>query len=69
MLFRYLKVLKKNIFLIIVIITLIIVSSVTKGKTATITSTLAGIAMIYGGFTFIMWIIRTPTKKEKDEGL
>jgi prepilin signal peptidase PulO-like enzyme (type II secretory pathway) len=69
MVFRYLKVFKKNIFLIIVIITLIIVSSVTKGKTATITSTLAGIAMIYGGITFIMWIIRTPTKKEKDEPL
>ena len=67
MVLRYLKVFKKNIFLIIVIITLIIVSSVTKGKTATITSTLAGIAMIYGGITFIMWIIRTPTKK--DEGV
>ncbi len=64
---RYLKVFKKNILLIIVIITLIVVSSVTKGKTATITSTLAGIAMIYGGITFIVWIIRTPTKKEEDE--
>ncbi|MEJ7685094.1 MAG: hypothetical protein WKG06_46065 [Segetibacter sp.] len=39
----------------------------TKGKTETITSTLAGIAMIYGGITFIIWIIRTPTKREKDE--
>lgn len=64
---RYLKVFKKNIFLIIVIIALIIVSSVTKGKTASVTSVLAGIAMIYGGITFIIWIIRTPTKKEKDE--
>ncbi len=64
---RYLKVYKRNILLIIVIITLVIVSSVTTGKTATITSTLAGIAMIYGGITFIIWIIRTPTKKEKDE--
>ncbi len=64
---RYLKVFKKDILLIIVIITLIVVSSVTKGKTATITSTLAGIAMIFGGITFIVWIIRTPTKKEKDE--
>lgn len=64
---RYLKVFKKNILLIIVIIALIIVSSVTKGKTASVTSVLAGIAMIYGGITFIIWIIRTPTKKEKDE--
>lgn len=67
MLSRYLKVLRKNILLVIVIITLIIVSSVTKGKTATITSTLAGIVMIYSGITFIIWLIRTPTKREKDE--
>lgn len=67
MVFRYLKVFKKNIFVVILIITLIIISSKTKGKTATITSTLAGIAMIYAGITFIIWIIKTPTKKEKDE--
>ena len=67
MLSRYLKVFKKKIFLIIITIALIIVSSVTKGKTATITSTLAGIALIYAGFTYIVWIIKTPTKKEKDE--
>jgi hypothetical protein len=67
MLTRYLKVFKKKIFLIIITIALIIISSVTKGKTATITSTLAGIALIYAGFTYIVWIIRTPTKKEKDE--
>lgn len=64
---RYLKVFRRNILLIIVIIALIIVSSVTKGKTASVTSVLAGIAMIYGGVVFIIWIIRTPTKKEKDE--
>ncbi len=67
MTFRYLKVFKKKIFLIILIIALIIASSVTKGKTAKTTSVLAGIAMIYGGITFIIWIIRTPVKKEKDE--
>ena len=67
MLSRYLKVFKKKIFLIIITIALIIVSSVTKGKTATITSTLAGIALIYAGLTYIVWRIKTPTKKEKDE--
>lgn len=64
---RYLKVFRKKIFLIIITIALIIVSSVTKGKTAKITSTLAGIALIYAGFTYIVWIIKTPTKKETDE--
>ncbi len=66
---RYLKIFKKKIFLIIVTITLIIVSSVTKGKTATVTATLAGVALIYAGITYIVWIIKTPTKKEKDEGI
>lgn len=69
MLTRYLKVFKKKIFLIIITIGLIIASSVTKGKTATITSTLAGVALIYAGITYIVWIIKTPTKKEKDEAV
>ncbi|MDB5246792.1 MAG: hypothetical protein JWQ40_1186 [Segetibacter sp.] len=67
MFLRYLKVYRRTIILSIIIIGLIIVSSVTKGKTASVTATLAGIVMIYGGFTFIMWIIRTPVKKEKDD--
>jgi len=67
MLTRYLKVFRKKIFLIIITIALIVVSTVTKGKTASITATLAGVALIYAGITYIVWIIRTPTKKEKDE--
>lgn len=64
---RYLKVFKKKIFLIILTITLIIISYTTKGKTSTVTSILAGIALIYSGLTYVFWIIKTPTKKEKDE--
>ena len=67
MVVRYLKVYKKSILLALIIIALIVISSLTKGKTASMTSTLAGVVMIYGGITFILWIIRTPTKKEKDE--
>lgn len=69
MLGRYFKVLKRNFFVIIIIIALIIVSSVTKGKTAKTTSILAGVAMIYLGIVFILWIIRSPVKREKDEGM
>ena len=69
MLLRYLKVYKKKIALFLVIIALIVVASVTKGKTAIVTSTLAGIAMIYAGFSFIVYIIRTPVKKDLDEGV
>lgn len=67
MLSRYLKVFRKKIFLIITTIALIIISSVTKGKTATVTSTLAGICLIYAGITYVVWIIKTPTTNEKDE--
>ena len=66
---RYFKVLKRNLFLIIVIIALVIVSSVTKGKTAKTTSILAGVVMIYLGIKFFIWIIRAPVKKEKDEAM
>jgi amino acid permease len=64
---RYFKVFRKNLLLIIIIVVLIVVSSVTKGKTAKTTSILAGITMIYLGIRFIIWIIRTPVKREKDE--
>jgi Ca2+/Na+ antiporter len=69
MLLRYLKILKKRVFFVIVVIALIIVSSVTKGKTATITAYLAGILMIVAAFSYIMWIIKTPVKKDKDDGV
>ena len=68
MLPRYFKVLKRNLLLIIIIIALIVVSSVTKDKkTARITSIMAGVTMIYLGIKFIIWIIKTPAKKNKDE--
>jgi len=67
MLSRYLKVFKKKIFLIIITIALIITSYTTKGKTSKTASILAGIALIYSGLTYMYWIMKTPTKKEKDE--
>jgi uncharacterized membrane protein HdeD (DUF308 family) len=68
MILRYLKVFRRQILLVVLIIALIVISSVTKGKTATTTATLAGVAMIYGAVTFIIYIIKTPTKKDKDDG-
>ncbi len=67
MLLRYLKVYRRKIVLFIIIIALIVVASYSKGKTAIVTSTLAGVAMIYAAVSFIYWIIKTPTKKEGDE--
>jgi amino acid permease len=66
MLRRYWSVYKINILLIIVIIALIIVSSVTRGRTAKVTSIAAGVVMLYLAFKFIMWIIKTPAKKDRD---
>lgn len=66
---RYFSVFKNHLFLLVIIIALIIISSITKGKTAVVTSTLAGIAMIYAGISFVIWLIKTPAKKDKDAGL
>ncbi len=66
---RYLSVFKNHLFLLVIIIALIIISSLTKGKTAVVTSTIAGIAMIYAGISFVIWLIKTPAKKDKDAGL
>ncbi len=66
---RYLSVFKNQLFLLVLIIALIIISSLTKGRTAVVTSTIAGIVMIYAGISFIIWIIKTPAKKDKDAGL
>lgn len=68
MTFRYLKIFKKKIFLIIITVALIIISYFTKGNTSKTTSVLAGIALIYSGINYMIWIIKTPTKKERDEG-
>ena len=64
---RYFKVFKRKILLLIIVVALIIGSSVTKGKTATILSTITGILLIVTAVYYIIWIVKTPTKKEKDE--
>ena len=67
MLARYLKVYRRTLALVIIIVALVVVSSLTAGNVSKITSTLAGIGMIYGGISFIIWIVKTPVKKSKDE--
>jgi amino acid permease len=69
MLLRYLKVYKRTILLVVIIIALIIVSSVTTGNTAKISATLAGVGMIICGISFVLWIVKTPVKKNKDDAL
>jgi hypothetical protein len=69
MLKRYLWIFKNHLFLLLVIIALVIVATKTTGRTAIVTSTIAGIVMIYAAFRFILWIIRTPARKDKDAGL
>lgn len=67
--FRYLKVFKRKILLLFVIVGLIVVSSITKGKTSVILSTITGILLIVVAIYYIIWIVRTPTKKESDEAI
>lgn len=67
--FRYLKVFRRKILVLILIIALIIVSSVTKGKTAVVFSTITGLLLIVTALYYIIWILKTPVKKESDEAL
>lgn len=66
---RYLKIYKRKILLFILLTVLIFVSSVTKGTTAKISSTITGILLIVTAIYYIVWIMKTPTKKDKDETL
>jgi len=66
---RYFKVFKRKILALILVAGLITVSSVTKGKTSVVLSTITGVILIIIGVYYIVWIIRTPVKKEKDEAV
>lgn len=66
---RYLKVFKRKFILLILVILLVTASSLTKGKTAVLFSTVTGVLLIAVAIYYIVWIMRTPTKKENDEAL
>ena len=63
---RYLKVYRKQLLLFIIITGLIYISSVVKGKISKTTAVAAGILMIFVAITFVLWIIKTPIKKDND---
>jgi amino acid permease len=64
---RYFNVLRRHFVVLILIIALVIISSVTKGKISVVTSYAAGALMIYAAISFIVYIIKTPAKKSKEE--
>lgn len=64
---RYLKVFKRKFVFFLIAVALIVVSTVTKGKTSTVFSTITGIFLIFVAIYYTIWIIKTPTKKVKDE--
>ena len=63
---RYLKVYRKQLLMFIIITGLIYISSVVKGKISKTTAVAAGILMIFVAITFVLWIIKTPIKKDND---
>jgi amino acid permease len=67
MLRKYFFLFKSHLIILALLVILVIISSITRGTTATTTSIIAGILMIYAGITFFVWIIKTPTKKTKEE--
>ncbi len=63
---RYIHVYKHKLFLLLITIVFIVISTVTKGITSRVFAIIAGIAMIYGAISLTLWIIKTPGKKDKD---
>jgi hypothetical protein len=67
MLSKYLTVFKKHFVILFLLLALIVVSSVTKGNLSVVTAYAAGALMIYAAISFTLWIIKTPSKKTKEE--
>lgn len=65
---RYLKVYRKQLLVLIIIVVLVYISSVSKNKMAgKVTAVAAGIVMIYAAISFVIWIIKTPTKNDNNQ--
>lgn len=65
---RYLKVYKKQLIVLFVIIALVCLSTYLHSKKASsITAVAAGIVMIGVAIFFLIWIIKTPTKKDNNQ--
>ncbi len=65
---RYLRVYRKQLLVLIIILVLAYISSVSKNKSiAKTTAVAAGIVMIYAGISFVVWIIKTPTKRDNNQ--
>ena len=65
---RYLRVYKKQLLVLIIILVLAYISSVSKNKSIAKTTAVAtGIIMIVAAISFVVWIIKTPTKKDNNQ--
>ena len=67
MILRYLRVYSKQLIFLAVIIALVIISSRDRGIIGKVTTYAAGGLMIIAGVLFIIWIIRTPVKKDNNQ--
>jgi len=66
---KYLSVFRNHVIIMVIFLVLIVISSRTTGKLSVVTSVLTGILMIYAAIVFTIWIIKTPAKRNKDEGI
>jgi hypothetical protein len=64
---RYLNIYKRHTVLFAILLVLIIISSIASGSVATFSSIAAGLLMIILGVGAALWILKTPTKKPKEE--
>lgn len=64
---RYLKIYKWKIILSIAVVALTYYSAIHKGNYSKIAAYIVGVSLIYLASTFVIWIIRTPIKKDNNK--
>ena len=64
---RYFNVFRHQVVLLVLMIVLIAVSELTEGTISTVTKITAGAMMIYTAIMYVVWLIKAPTAKMKEE--
>lgn len=64
---RYLRVYRKQLIALVILIVLVVISSRTRGTLAKTTAIAAGVIMVVAAISLVIWIIKTPVKKDNNQ--
>ncbi len=66
---RYFKVLKGQVFFLVMLIALVCFTIIAEGQAERIASYITGAAMIFAVIAFFVWMIKKPSAKIPEENL